>query len=112
MTCTKMYKSIKPVADCKILQHALTSLQCWSRDNNLDLKQAKVKVLTIARKKTPLVYVYHISSKKLLRVDKEKGIGVCVSANFNWDVHIHTITGKANKMLGLLKGTRHLLRYK
>jgi hypothetical protein len=107
-----MYKSIKPVADCKILQHALASLQCWSRDNNLDLKQAKVKVLTIARKKTPLVYVYHISSKKLLRVDKEKGIGVCVSANFNWDVHIHTITGKANKMLGLLKGTRHLLRDK
>jgi hypothetical protein len=50
-----------------------------------------------------------MNSKEPLRVDKEKDLGVCVSANFNWDVHIHTITGKANKILGLLKQTCPLL---
>ena len=109
---TKVYKSIKSEEDCQILQHALTSLECWSHDNNLDFNQSKCKVLTITRKKTPLVHVYHMNSKELLRVDKEKDLGVCVSANFNWDVHIHTITGKANKMLGLLKRTCPLLRDK
>ncbi|CAB4028706.1 Hypothetical predicted protein [Paramuricea clavata] len=89
---TKVYKLIKSEDDCQILQHALTSLECWSHDNNLDFNQSKCKVLTITRKKTPLVHVYHMNSKELLRVDKEKDLGVCVSANFNWDVHIHTIT--------------------
>jgi hypothetical protein len=84
-------------------------------DNNLDFNQSKCKVLTITRKKTPLVYVYHMNSKELLRVDKEKDLGdlgVCVSANFNWDVQIHSITGNANKMLWLLKRTCPLLRDK
>jgi hypothetical protein len=31
-----------------------------------------------------------MNSKEILRVEKEKDLGVCVSANFNWDVHIHT----------------------
>ncbi|CAB4032175.1 Hypothetical predicted protein, partial [Paramuricea clavata] len=109
---TKVYKSIKSEDDCQILQHALTSLECWSHDNNLDFNQSKCKVLTITRKTTPLVHVYHMNSKELLRVDKEKGLGVCVSTNFSWDVHIHTITGNANKMLGLLKRTCPLLRDK
>ncbi|CAB4036545.1 Hypothetical predicted protein, partial [Paramuricea clavata] len=80
---TKVYKSIKSEDDCQILQHALTSLECWSHDNNLDFNQSKCKVLTITRKKTPLVHVYHMNSKELLRVDKEKDLGVCVSANFS-----------------------------
>ena len=109
---TKVYKSIKSEADGKTLQHALTSLECWSCDNNLDFNKSKCKVLTITRKKTSLLYVYHMNSKKLLQVDKEKDLGVGISANFNWGVHIHTITGKANKMLGLLKRTCPLFRDK
>ena len=98
-----------PLADCEILQHALTSLGSWSTDNNLDFNQSKCKVVTITRKKTPLVYAYHMGSKNLLRVDKEKDLGVDVCANFKWDVHTHTIIGKANRMLGLLRRTCPLL---
>ena len=47
-----------------------------------------------------------MGSKNLLRVDKEKDLGVDVCANFKWDVHTHTIIGKANRMLGLLKQRR------
>ena len=106
---TKVYKSIRSKADCEILQHALTSLGSWSTDNNLDFNQSKCKVLTITRKKTALVYAYHMGSKNLSRVDKEKDLGVDVCANFKWDVHTHTIIGKANRMLGLLKRTCPLL---
>ncbi|CAB4044669.1 Hypothetical predicted protein [Paramuricea clavata] len=90
---TKVYKSIKSENDCQIVQHALASFECWSHENNLDFNQSKCK-------------------KELLRVDKEKDLGVCVSANFNWDVHVHTVTGKANKIHGMLKRTCPLLRDK
>ena len=49
---TKLYKSITSVGDCESLQQALTDLDCWSRDNNLDFNESKCKVLTITRKKT------------------------------------------------------------
>ena len=102
---TKVFKSIKSEADCKILQHALTNLECWSSDNNLDFNQSKCKVLTITRKKSPLVYAYRMNSKELLRVNKGKDLSICITTDFHWDAHIQTITVKANKMLGLLKRT-------
>ncbi|CAB4035733.1 Hypothetical predicted protein [Paramuricea clavata] len=49
---TKLYKSITSVGDCESLQQALTDLDCWSRDNNLNFNESKCKVLTITRKKT------------------------------------------------------------
>ena len=50
-----------------------------------------------------------MGSKNLLRVDKEKDLGVDVCANFKWNVHTHTIICKANRMLGQLKRTCPLL---
>ena len=105
-----VYRSIKSEADCENLQEALTNLVCWSHNNNLDFNQSKGKVLTITRKKNPLVYPYHMNSKELLRVENEKDLGVCVNGNLAWDDHINTITCKANKMLGLLKRTCPRLR--
>lgn len=58
---TKVYKFIKLETHCLILQYALTSLDCWSCDNNLDFN--------------------HMGLNKLLRVDKEKDLGFQVSAN-------------------------------
>ncbi|CAB3995182.1 Hypothetical predicted protein [Paramuricea clavata] len=106
---TKLYKSITSVGDCESLQQALTDLDCWSRDNNLNFNESKCKVLTITRKKTPLTYAYHMGSKELTRVNKEKDLGVFINYNLSWDDHVHTITAKGNKMLGMLKGTYPLL---
>ena len=39
----------------------------------------------------------------LLRVHKEKVLGVVISDKLTWDLHLHLITAKANKLLGLLK---------
>ena len=42
-------------------------------------------------------------------VSEEKGLGVIITSTLSWDSHILTITGKANKLLGLLKRTCPLL---
>jgi hypothetical protein len=46
---TKVYNLIRLIADCEKVQ-ALTKLECWSHDNNLDFNSSKCKVLTITRK--------------------------------------------------------------
>ena len=106
---TKLYKSITSVVDFESFQQALTDLDCWSRDNNLNFNESKCKVLTITREKTPLTYAYHMGSKELTRVNKEKDLGVLINHNLSWDDHVHNITAKGNKMLGMLKRTCPLL---
>ena len=106
---TKVYNSIRSIAYCEKVQQALTNLECWSRDNNLGFNSSKCKVLTIARKKSPLTYAYQMNSKAVSRVEKEKDLGVCVNNNLSWNDHIFTITAKGNKMLGLLNRTCPLL---
>jgi hypothetical protein len=46
---TKVYKSIKLEDDCQILQHALTSLECWSSDNQGRTGRLGIRALTEAR---------------------------------------------------------------
>ncbi len=38
---TKVYNSIRSIADCEKVQQALTNLECWSRNNNLDFNSCK-----------------------------------------------------------------------
>ena len=104
---TKLYKSITSIGDCENLQQALTELDQWNRENNLDFNYSKCKVLTITRRKLP--YAYHMNSKELSRVHKEKDLGVYINDNLSWHNHVDAITAKGNKMLGMLKRTCPLL---
>ena len=49
----------------------------------------------------PVLLVLFI--EKLLCVYEEKGLGLVISDKLTWDTHLHLITAKANKLLGLLK---------
>jgi hypothetical protein len=50
-----------------------------------------------------------MGSKELTRANMEKDLGVLINYNLSWDDHVHTITAKGNKMLGMLKRTCPLL---
>ena len=96
---TKVCNSIRSKADCEKVQQALTNLECWNRENNLDFNSSKCKVLTITRKKSPLIYAYQINFTVLSRVEKEKDLGVCVNKNLSWNDHICTILQKRTRCL-------------
>ena len=80
----------------KKVQQALTNLECWSRDNNFDFNSSKCKVLTITRKKSPLIYTYQMNSTVLSRVEKQKDLGVCVNKNLSWNDYICTWASEKN----------------
>ena len=84
-------------------------MHVWSQRNNIRFNTSKCKVLTVTRKKTPIAFDYTLDGTALTRVSEEKDLGVIITSTLSWDSHIHTITAKANKLLGLLKRTCPLL---
>ena len=65
----------------------------------------KCKIMTISRRRMPLIANSHIGSADLKRVDSEVDLGVTLTGNLCWNKHISQIVSKANIMLGLLRRT-------
>ena len=106
---TKLYKSVTSVCDCQSLQTTLGNLNSWSKHNRIKFNTSKCKSLTVTRKKFPLVHEYTLDSAQLEHVSTEKDLGVHITSSLSWKPHIHAITAKANKLLGLLKRTCPLI---
>ena len=100
---------ITSICDCQSLQTTLGNLNSWSKHNRIKFNTSKCKSLTVTRKKSPLVHEYTLDSAQLERVSTEKDLGVHITSSFSWKLHIHAITAKANKLLGLLKRTSPLI---
>ena len=49
----------------------------------------------------PVLFVFFIG--KLLCVHEEKDLRLVILDKLTWDTHLHLITAKVNKLLGLLK---------
>ena len=88
----------------------LTNMQVWSLRNNIDFNASKCKTLSVTRKKSPLLHQYSTDGVQLERVLNERDLGVTITSTLSWELHIQSITAKANKVLGLLKRTCHLLK--
>ena len=78
-------------ADCAIFQQDLTSLNTWSHESNMKFNASKCKVLTITRKKTPVIHEYHLGDVNIQRVQEEKDLGVTITRNPTWDSHVMRI---------------------
>ena len=98
-SCTVQYLGAK---DCDILQQDLTSLNTWSHESNLKFNASKCGVLTITWRKSPVIHEYHLGDVILQRVQEVKDLGVTISSNLSWDLHVTRIVLKANRMLGLV----------
>ncbi|CAB4020537.1 Hypothetical predicted protein [Paramuricea clavata] len=107
---TKLYRSVKSPSDCESLQHDISNLNNWSHNSNMKFNASKCKVLTITRKKSPVITDYRLGNVILHRAHQEKDLGIIVKSNLSWDSHIFSIVSKANKMLGILKRTCPLIR--
>ena len=97
------------VKDCDILQRDLGSLKTCSYVSTIKFNASRCKVLTVARKKSPVTHEHHLGNTYLKRVLEEKDLGIIISNNLSWDSHVMHIALKAYRMLGLLKKTCPLI---
>ena len=63
----------------------------------------KCNVLTITRKRKPIVREYQLHGHTLDAVKSAKYFGCTISADQKWNEHIRNICNKANKTIGFLK---------
>ena len=54
-----------------------------------------------SQEKAGLLQDYFLGRENLMRVHEDKDLSVVISDKRTWDSHLHLITAKANKLLGL-----------
>ena len=102
-----LYHTIKTREDEEQLQADLSRMIEWSNTLLMSFNADKCHLLKITRHRTNIETSYHIEGKKLSQVPSHPYLGLELTSDLIWIIHISNITGKANKMiLNLLR--RHL----
>ncbi len=85
-----------------IQQSADTAVQ-WSQDNDMMINGNKTKEMLMCFCKEPNhhydLQAITVDGKDIERVDHVKLLGVTVSSNLTWNMHVDNLTAKAGKML-------------
>ena len=97
-----LYKSIFCSQDFTELQDDISCIEKWSADNHLTLNSNKCKVMLISRKRSSLSLSFTLYGNVLEQVDSFKYLGVTISNNLKWSIHIGIVCAKARRMLGLI----------
>ena len=100
---TKLYRCVQNPCDALVLQDDIQGLLCWSIENRLRFNQSKCKVLSINRKKSPLIYPYKLDNDQLLVSDAQVDLGITISPKLLWHDQVNKVRSKANQMLGLIR---------
>jgi len=87
--------------DYAVLQEAITLLEDWSITNHLNFNVSKCEYMIIFRKNFLLNRLYLLGDP-LQRVECYKYLGLLISSNMSWSMHITVTCSKAKQILGVL----------
>ena len=97
---TKLYRQIKNIRDCDILQDDLNEFSAWSKIWLINFNALKCIVLRI---REAIRYIYTLDGVNLESVDSQKDLGVTISKTLKPATHIDIITKKAYQKIGMIK---------
>ena len=109
---TKIFKRIKSLQDCIMLQYDLTELQNWSKTWLLRCNNTKCKMLRLGSNPPSFQYVMSQPNGKTVSLEEfscERDLGVIVDHHLKFNQHVDMAVGKANRMLRMI---RHTLTFK
>ena len=98
---TKRHRQVQNLCDALVLQKVIESVHCWSNENRLTFNHSKCKVLSLTRKKSPLIYRYNLGNNQLQFSDVEIDLGITIGSKLLWNGQVNKLRSKANQMLGL-----------
>ena len=100
----KIFSGIKCFYDQICLQRDLDRIYLWACTNKLKLNINECKILSIFRTWSDrLLFNWSSNNEVLEAVDNNKDSGEIHQSNFEFDIHVKTVTAKANKLLGFVK---------
>lgn len=92
---TKLYAN--PETSYVNLQHDLRLVESWAKQWRMKLNEDKCTVLSIGMNCTHKTYT--LNELSLRHVEQQEDLGITVTGNLKWYVHISKITKKANSLL-------------
>lgn len=99
----KLFKIIKTINDCFLLQEDLNNIARWCTENEMSFNVEKCSVMRFFRIKSPIQYDYSLLDVKLSSSLLVKDLGIHIDHKLDFTQHIFIITQKALKMLGFIK---------
>ncbi|KAK7087818.1 hypothetical protein V1264_021822 [Littorina saxatilis] len=100
---TLCHRIISSASDKQALQEDLNRLAEWEQKWLMSFHPDKCQTLPVSRKRNPTPCSYQLHGHTLSPVNEAKYLGVTLSHDLRWDIHILNITNKANQMLGFLR---------
>ena len=96
------YRVIDSTEDCKILQNYIVKLGSWARKWGMRFQPIKCNMMKQTRKNHYIDFDYQLDGTKLEFFDINY-FGVNIANDLRWNKHVHEVTNKANKLLGMLR---------
>ena len=100
-----LYRCIESSQDQLILQEDLQKMNQWAESWRMMFNAKKCYHLTITLKIKPLLHTYNIKDQEIARVKTAKYLGVIISEDLSWNIHIQQVRAKSSRTLGLVRRT-------
>ena len=84
-----LYRNIKTLTDCQILQDDLNSLGQWETDLQMKFKVAKCHSMKVTRhlSSNQIHFNYTLHQQTLEEVESAKYLGITITDNLEWGQH-------------------------
>ena len=100
-----LYRNICSIQDCFILHEDPTSLGRWEANWQMKFNVAKCHSMRVTwhQHHKQILFDYSLHNQTLENVQSSKYLGITISDNMDWGLHISEISYKATKTLGFLR---------
>ena len=102
---TKCFTTVESPANTSLLQAEVLNVATWTRSWQLKFNPKKCKVLSITRKRCPLLTDYSLDGQVLDHVPSKKDLGVCLQRPYM--VHPHSRTDHQGEPVARATQTLH-----
>ena len=100
-----LYREIKSVEDCHLLQEDLDHICDWANTWQLQLNAAKFEAFLISNKRKTISFDYFVNHFSLSWSPTVKYLGVLFRSTLSWSDHCKYVSAKASKTLNFLRHT-------
>jgi len=100
---TIVYRKINSPNDVDSLQEDLGRLEGWEKRWQMEFHPGKCQVIRVTKSPKPLDTNYYLHGHKLEVVSSAKYLGVTISNDLKWNVHLQNVKNKANRTQGMLR---------
>ena len=100
---TKLFRTVKTIDDCNILQNDLNTLSQWTSDWLLSFNVDKCKVMHIGKNNPKIDYIMRTENRILIETSEEKDLGVWITNDLK---HEKQVIAPSQRAMAVLRSVR------